>query len=73
MDPAYTPVVKKITQEQAFVNGTPIDTVRIEYTVGNHGPFVERIAKADFDATKIQALMAATAATLQALGALSTQ
>lgn len=71
MDSPYTPAVQKISQEQSFVDGHAVDVVRVEYLVGKHGPFVERIAKGDFNAEKLQALMQATALVLQQLGATS--
>jgi hypothetical protein len=69
MQDAYTPALKRVSQEQIFLNGNAVDVVRIEYTVGVHGPFVERLPKGEFDAAKVQALMQATAAQLRALGA----
>ncbi len=68
----YMPVITLVKQEQVFDgNGRPMDTVRVEFKVGQHGPFSERVLKADFNALKIQQIMQATANTLRELGATS--
>lgn len=71
MDPNYQPIVRKISQEQSFTGGVPSDVVRVEYTIGGHGPFVERFAKGEFNAEAVKRVMEATAAVLQSLGATS--
>ena len=71
MQDPYLAVIKKVSQEQDFSDGKAFDVVRVEYTIGNHGPFVERIPKADFNAERVKAVMAAMVAVLQGIGATS--
>lgn len=65
----YKAVIKKVSHEQTFdATGKPVELMRVEYMVDTHGPFVEHVARQDFTAQKVQALMQATADTLRTLG-----
>lgn len=47
--------------------GKPTSTIRVEYTIGSHGPFYEQFAKADFNATAVKQKLDAFAQTVVGL------
>jgi len=51
-------------------NGTTTPTVRIEYSIGKHGPFVHRPAQGQADAASIKAHIQAHQQQLMSIGEL---
>lgn len=42
--------VRKIAEEQALdANNKSVTMIRVEFMVGDHGPFTERFTRAEFD------------------------
>jgi len=39
-------------------NGKPVQQVRVDFMVGNHGPFIERFPKETFDPSIVNAKLA---------------
>lgn len=68
MNGNYSPILSSIREEQLFdVGGKAQTVVRVEYMVGTHGPFVERIPKEKFSTALVSELLTATATTVNAL------
>lgn len=48
--------ISRVTEVQTIDNlGRPVAQVRVEFMVGNHGPFYETFAKPDFTAPNVMA------------------
>jgi len=57
--PTYT--ITRITEEPGFVDGKSAATIRIEFTVGDDGPFFQRLPKDAFTDAAAQAVLTAFA------------
>jgi hypothetical protein len=65
----YTVRITKVGQEQAYnADGKLVDTLRVDFNVGNHGPFIKRFAAAGFDQNAAKAELQQFALSLQQLG-----
>ena len=63
------PEIKNVTQTARLnLTGPPSYFMRVLYVVGTHGPFTAEFPAAEFTAQAVQAEMAKTAATINALG-----
>jgi hypothetical protein len=65
----YTLKIVKVNQEQAYdPAGKLVDVIRVEFMLGQHGPFVKRFAAADFDQNAARLELNTFAQAIQALG-----
>lgn len=64
----YTVKVTKVTQEQAYsADGKLSDVVRVEFMIGDHGPFTKRFAASNFDQNAAKQELQTFAASIQQL------
>ncbi len=60
--------ITKVSEETGIdANGRAISNVRVEFTVGPHGPFIERFAKSEFTSAAANQRIQAFATTLAGL------
>lgn len=56
------PVIKSISEEAGTdQSGAPTTNIRVQFTVGTHGPFTERFPKASFSLAQVQPVLQAFA------------
>jgi hypothetical protein len=62
------PKVVRAVQDASFdTNGRPIEVMRVEFRVGEDGPFVVRIPREEFSAERVRTEMDRVARELNAL------
>lgn len=68
-DNNYTLRIVKVAQEQAYNDQNKlVDVIRIDFAVGDHGPFTKRFAAADFDQNAARLALEQFARSIQQLG-----
>lgn len=61
--------IVRVIEEPTLVDGKPGAVLRVEFKVGDHGPFFERFPKADVSDFAISQRLGAFAALLKRAGA----
>lgn len=65
----YTLRITKVTQEQAYnADGKLVDTLRVDFMVGGHGPFTKRFAANGFEQAAAKLELQQFAQSIQLLG-----
>ncbi len=65
----YKIIVTKVSEEPSFDNlGRAHAFIRVDFNVGDHGPFTERFPKETYDAAVVRAKLEQFANSLQQLG-----
>lgn len=65
----YTLKIAKVTQEQAYdAAGKLTDVLRVDFTVGSHGPFTKRFAANGFEQAAAKLELQQFATSIQQLG-----
>lgn len=66
--PDAIPVIRSIRQEASFdATGRPVAVMRVEFMVGDHGPFIEHFPRAEFSGPNVRAKLAEFARNLASI------